>query len=43
MEADTSEKHSSIDFMDIISLTFMFDNIIIPAAVLCNNATNTKI
>jgi hypothetical protein len=42
MEADTSEKHSSIEFMDFVSLTFMFA-LIIPAAFLCNNATNTKI
>jgi hypothetical protein len=42
MEADTSQKHSSIKVMDLVSLTFMFD-LIIPAAVHCSNATNTKI
>jgi hypothetical protein len=42
METDTSEKRSSIKFMDLVSLKFMFD-LIIQAAFLCNNATNTKI
>jgi hypothetical protein len=41
MEADTSEEHSSMEFMEIFSLTFMFD-LIIPAAFLSNNATNKK-
>jgi hypothetical protein len=42
MQADTSEKHSSTEFMDLVSLTLMF-GLIIPAAFLCNSATNTKI
>jgi hypothetical protein len=42
MEAATSGKHSSIEFMDLGSLTFIFD-LTIPAAFFRNNATNAKI
>ena len=43
MEVDTSEKHSSVEFMDLVSLTFMFDLIITAASsseispTRCNN------
>jgi hypothetical protein len=41
MEANTSGKHSSIKFMDLCSLMFVFD-LIIAAAFFCNNEANTE-